>query len=166
MTLYEILGVAETASSEEIKKAFRRLALDTHPDRHPGNAAKEEQFKQLTEAYEVLSVQDKRSRYDAELRHKRWEEQFRAVAAPTRHAQAPSQQEPSSQRAPSVSAAFVPRKHAQDEAEEGSFVGAFLAGLGLFGLAAVAIHQATKGDTSWDESVGRNRGPDGRFRSS
>ena len=61
---YEILGVPAEASSEEIKKAFRRLALQYHPDRNPGNKAAEEKFKDISEAYEVLYNPDKRSQYD------------------------------------------------------------------------------------------------------
>lgn len=61
---YEILGVSPEASSEEIKKAFRRLALQYHPDRNPGNKAAEEKFKDISEAYEVLYNPDKRSQYD------------------------------------------------------------------------------------------------------
>jgi curved DNA-binding protein len=61
---YEILGVSTEASSEEIKKAFRRLALQYHPDRNPGNKAAEEKFKDISEAYEVLYNADKRSQYD------------------------------------------------------------------------------------------------------
>ncbi|HEY9666973.1 MAG TPA: J domain-containing protein [Coleofasciculaceae cyanobacterium] len=61
---YEILGVSTEASSEEIKKAFRRLALQYHPDRNPGNKEAEEKFKDISEAYEVLYNSDKRSQYD------------------------------------------------------------------------------------------------------
>jgi curved DNA-binding protein len=61
---YEILGVSTEASSEEIKKAFRRLALQYHPDRNPGDKSAEEKFKDISEAYEVLYNSDKRSQYD------------------------------------------------------------------------------------------------------
>lgn len=61
---YEILGVSPEASSEEIKKAFRRLALQYHPDRNPGDKTAEEKFKDISEAYEVLYNSDKRSQYD------------------------------------------------------------------------------------------------------
>lgn len=61
---YEVLGVSKTASADEIKKAYRKLALKYHPDRNPGDKEAEEKFKEAAEAYEVLSDADKRSKYD------------------------------------------------------------------------------------------------------
>lgn len=61
---YEILGVNEDASTEDIKKAYRRLAKEYHPDSHPGDKAAEERFKEVAEAYEVLSDPKKRKQYD------------------------------------------------------------------------------------------------------
>jgi len=61
---YEILEVAKTASTEEIKKAYRKKAIQYHPDKNPGDKASEEKFKEAAEAYEVLSNDDKRRRYD------------------------------------------------------------------------------------------------------
>jgi curved DNA-binding protein len=61
---YEILGVAKDAPNEEIKKVYRRLARQYHPDLNPGNKEAEEKFKTITEAYEVLSDPTKRSQYD------------------------------------------------------------------------------------------------------
>ena len=61
---YEVLGVSKGASAEEFKKAYRKSAMKYHPDRNPGDKEAEEKFKELGEAYEVLSDDDKRSRYD------------------------------------------------------------------------------------------------------
>jgi len=61
---YEILGVAKNASDEEIKKAYRKKAIQFHPDKNPGNKEAEEKFKEAAEAYEILSNSDKRQRYD------------------------------------------------------------------------------------------------------
>ena len=61
---YEVLGVQKGASAEDIKKAYRKLALKYHPDRNPDSKEAEEKFKEAAEAYEVLSDDDKRSRYD------------------------------------------------------------------------------------------------------
>src|SRR5215470_15678257 len=61
---YEILGVAKNASEQEVKSAYRKLALKFHPDRNPGDKAAEESFKEAAEAYEVLGDADKRAIYD------------------------------------------------------------------------------------------------------
>lgn len=61
---YEVLGVQKSASAEEIKKAYRKMAMKYHPDRNPGDKEAEEKFKEVGEAYEVLSDDQKRQRYD------------------------------------------------------------------------------------------------------
>jgi molecular chaperone DnaJ len=61
---YEILGVSKSASQDEIKKAYRKTAMQYHPDRNPGDKASEEKFKEAAEAYEILSDTDKRGQYD------------------------------------------------------------------------------------------------------
>jgi curved DNA-binding protein len=64
MDYYKLLGVEKSASPEEIKKAYRKLALKHHPDRNKGNKDAEEQFKKISEAYAVLSDKEKRQQYD------------------------------------------------------------------------------------------------------
>src|SRR5437773_9689310 len=66
---YQVLGVAETATVDEIKKAFRRLAKQYHPDRNPNNAQASERFKEINEAHDVLSDPDRRKRYDQVRRY-------------------------------------------------------------------------------------------------
>lgn len=61
---YEVLGVDKTADAATLKGAFRKLAMQHHPDRNPGDAAAEEKFKEASEAYDVLSTPEKRARYD------------------------------------------------------------------------------------------------------
>ena len=61
---YEILGVSKNATADELKKAYRKIALQYHPDRNPGDKAAEEKFKEAAEAYEILSDADKKAKYD------------------------------------------------------------------------------------------------------
>src|SRR2546423_13189924 len=61
---YEILGVTRTATEQEIKSAYRRLAVKNHPDKNPGDAEAEEKFKEAAEAYSILSDAEQRTRYD------------------------------------------------------------------------------------------------------
>ena len=61
---YELLGVSRNASADEIKKAYRKLAVKYHPDKNPGDKTAEEKFKQISEAYEVLKDDKKKAMYD------------------------------------------------------------------------------------------------------
>src|ERR1700675_1931336 len=61
---YEVLGVNRDASEEDVKKAYRKLAMQHHPDRNPDNAKAEERFKEAKEAYEILCDADRRAAYD------------------------------------------------------------------------------------------------------
>ena len=62
---YKELGVSRTASQDEIKKAFRKLAKDLHPDKNPGDKTAEERFKRITAAFDLLGDADKRKKFDA-----------------------------------------------------------------------------------------------------
>lgn len=77
---YSVLGVNKKSSTEEIKKAFRKLAVKYHPDRNPGNKKAEEKFKEISEAYEVLGDEDKRKKYDQFGQY--WEKAGQAGASP------------------------------------------------------------------------------------
>ncbi len=71
---YKILGLEPDATSDEIKRAYRKLALQYHPDRNPGDKAAEDKFKEINEAYQVLSDPEKRARYDQMRRqYERWQ---------------------------------------------------------------------------------------------
>ena len=61
---YEVLGLKKGASEDEIKKAFRKMAMKYHPDRNPGDKKAEEKFKEVNEAYSILSDPDKKAKYD------------------------------------------------------------------------------------------------------
>mgnify|MGYP000610209018 CR=1 FL=1 len=61
---YEVLGVTKSASADDIKKAYRKLAIQFHPDKNPDNPEAEDKFKEAAEAYEVLSNPEKKQRYD------------------------------------------------------------------------------------------------------
>ena len=61
---YDVLGVSQSATSDEIKKAYRKVAMKYHPDQNSGDSVAEEKFKEASEAYEILSNPEKKSRYD------------------------------------------------------------------------------------------------------
>src|SRR5919199_5588645 len=61
---YSLLGVSRDAGADELKKAYRKLAMQYHPDRNPGDKAAEQKFKEISEAYEVLKDDQKRAAYD------------------------------------------------------------------------------------------------------
>jgi curved DNA-binding protein CbpA len=180
---YQVIGVRENATQADIKSAFRKLALEYHPDRHPGDKAKEDQFKRLSEANEILSHPDRRARYDqAERRRKAHAEQLRRTGAhpqqwrpsTTQRAthqggpQAGRQQERAPSSPPQGQAQAAPRQDAQaaprQDARAGETMGqasksVLLGGLTVYGLGRV---RWTPG-TYWDPKVRRYRAPNGRF---
>ena len=86
MDYYEQLGVAKNASADDIKKAYRELAIKYHPDKNPGNKEAEEKFKEISVAYEVLSNPEKRARYD-QFGHEAYTSQGGGGGADFNHAQ-------------------------------------------------------------------------------
>ena len=80
---YEILGVDRTASSDDIKRAYRKLAVQHHPDKNQGDAGAEEKFKELGEAYEALNDPQKRAAYD-QYGHAAFDPRMRAGAGGAR----------------------------------------------------------------------------------
>ncbi len=87
---YEVLGVDRGASEEDIKKSYRKLALKFHPDRNPGDKAAEENFKEVGQAYEVLSEPQKRAAYD-QFGHAAFDPRARAGAHKSLFAKRPLQ---------------------------------------------------------------------------
>ena len=97
---YEVLGVARDASPEEIKKAYRQLAVKYHPDKNPGDKQSEERFKEVAEAYEVLSDPEKRAQFDRFGRRSPGRRQQHKVRGlPTRPPSARRATEPAPRRA-------------------------------------------------------------------
>lgn len=79
---YKELGVARGASADEIKKAFRKLAKELHPDKNPGDKKTEERFKRITAAFDILGDADKRAKYDAGAIDGQGNEQYRSAGGP------------------------------------------------------------------------------------
>jgi curved DNA-binding protein CbpA len=172
---YLVLGVRETATQADIKAAFRKLALECHPDRYPDDKAKEDQFKRLSEANEILSHPDRRARYDqAERWRKAQAEQLRRTGAQpqqwrpwtTQRAthqggpQAGRQQERAPSSPPQGQAQAAPRQDArvgETMGQASKFV--LRGGLTVYGLGRVRWAPGTY----WDPKVRRYRAPNGRF---
>ncbi|RZJ46611.1 MAG: J domain-containing protein, partial [Brevundimonas sp.] len=79
---YKELGVARGASQDEIKKAFRKLAKELHPDKNPGNKEADERFKRVTAAFDIVGDKDKRTKFDRGEIDADGREQFRGFGGP------------------------------------------------------------------------------------
>ena len=76
MNPYQVLGVSQTDDEDTIKKAYRKAAKECHPDTHPGDRRAEERFKEIGEAYQILSDKQKRKEYDAKVAQKKRESEL------------------------------------------------------------------------------------------
>jgi curved DNA-binding protein CbpA len=191
---YEVLGVAETASAAAIKTTHRKLSLETHPDRNPGNQEKDAQFKEVQAAYGVLSDPEKRLVYDAKLgadraaalaarkadEKARLEREAAAQAQVAREAaaqvrvnwealfQKPAQASsiwPRPTPMPMQPPPSTPVSRPSFSTEGKVIVGGLALGLG--GILLAAMFSGSKGGSHWDPSAQRNRDNDnGQFRSS
>lgn len=162
---YAILGISETATNEEIKRAFRGAAFECHPDRNQGNKDKEAQFRRVQEACDILCDPKKRTAHDQALKKERMERAQKDWAETVKQwlAQpAPQVQEPLKTATPPQ----VPPKRPPPTQTAGKVPAWLKWGLGaaaVLGFASAAVHNA---GTTYDPGVDRNRGPDGRFRRS
>ncbi len=139
---YKILGVARGASADEIKKAFRKLARKYHPDVNPGDKKAESKFKEINEAYEVLSDAEKRNKYDT--LGPNWQEQFGPNMSNTR-------------RAYSTGNGATGRTQQQFEFDQGNFSDFFET---LFGRSSGFGPTSGAGRTSTRDDIRRRTGDD------
>lgn len=175
---YKRLKVEETASSADIKAAFRSLAQKFHPDLHPGDQAKEEEFKRLSEAYEQLLDPVSRRKHDEDLKTSRVARlrEKQDVASP-HSAQSPHPQgrgSGSSQVPVSGAPKWRPPsgppitsfRPVQSAPSGNDGLGQVLKAAGLFGGMFFLARLLSDSGTHWDPTVQRRRGRDGRFRPS
>ena len=166
-TYYEVLGVARDATAEQIKTAYRRLAKELHPDHHAGDVAKEQRFKVVTAAYEVLSDPERRRAYDTQLADearaaeaRRFEEAARQAAEAARRSAQELQHAPRPVQ-------LVPSPAPAVQRQGGGFPWIEIGGgLAKVGIAALIVGALSSGRARWDPNAQRRRGPDGRFRRS
>jgi DnaJ-class molecular chaperone len=173
--LYAVLEVRQDATEAEIRTAFHRLAFETHPDRHPGDASKEARFKEIVAAYEVLGDREKRRAYDqaerdaaeaakkaaAEAEARRAAEAARRAAEATANAAAARAMREVAQVPPATASVPIISQRG------GATWIDFLAGLAAIGIGIlVARNVSERHGSRWDPSVQRRRGSDGRFRRS
>jgi DnaJ-class molecular chaperone len=161
---YEILEVCDTATATELKSAYRRLAMAYHPDRNGGDKAKEKLFRQVQEAYEILSDPGKRALYDLKQRDARTKRADEAAKAAAARAEADKQaQAARSARTAPLQPYVAPTQSTPVSAPANRGGGvAFVAGVAAVGAILASLFGGG-GSARWDANVQRYRGPDGRF---
>lgn len=156
-TLYDLLGIPETATAEAVKAAFRDLAKKHHPDVNGGSAEATAIFMAIKRAYDVLSDPTKRAAYDLKLRSDR-ETRAQASQKPHVHSTKAPAAAPSKQN--HALAPSTPGMSSFPKKKQSSGFGPVV-GLGLAWLAVLAASKRSR----WDRNVGRYRDGDGRFTS-
>jgi curved DNA-binding protein CbpA len=161
---YKLLGVATTATEQEIRAAFHRLAKQTHPDHFGGDKEREEQFKNISVAYGVLSDSAARAKYDAACKAAH-EQAARAQAAreqAAREQAAPAPWKPGAPVWTPPPVAWPPRAAPKSSGFPWSELLGTLVPIVVGGFAVAAAESNCRG--KWDPTVQRRRGKDGKFR--
>ena len=170
---YEALGVTEGATAQQVKAAFRKLALKHHPDRNSGDSAAEEKFKLINAAHAVLCDVAKRAEYDRKLMRERQAARAADLTRLAEQAKAAREKKAAEEAASAARLVEMLRSMASKarpspptpvpaSAPPSSGWGVLFAT--ALGLGLVAAASSSKSD-SWDPNAGRYRGPDGRFTS-
>lgn len=165
-THYECLGVPQTATTDDIKRAFRAQAKEHHPDHNPGDATATERFRKVTDAYEVLSDQQRRAAYDKELEEQVWQDLRAFLNQPgEKQASRPTPvthtNEPEWRGAPTAAPPIVPVRAAAPPIQVRPASRANVGEVIAFGAVAMAVGAIL--GAAFGGSSGQPRGPDGRY---